>query len=174
MKPVSLINLSFYNEDEINIVSESQQKTFSSFEYMQKYIDKRLAYWSNIYDCKLKVDPDSIETLIVSEAQSVLKHVSDFMGVDYDRANSDLRDTEYIEARRFAMNICFMRKMGKSSIGRGLGVDHATVKYHIEKHKHLSETDKYYESRFIRTYEYVMEKIGGKFREDGSGQKVEL
>ena len=171
MKPVSLVNLSFFDEDDNNIVSESELKTFCDFEHMQIYIDKRRMYWSELYGQSIKVDPDSVETLIAEEAQTVLKHVCEFMGVDYAMASSDLRDTEYVEARRFAINICHMRKMGKSSIGKGLKLDHATVIYHINKHKNLNETDKYYESRFIQTYEYVMEKIGGNYREDGSGKK---
>lgn len=172
MKPITLVNLSFFDKDEINIVSESEQKTFHSFSFMQKYINERLSYWSELYGKKLKVDPDSIETLIIEEAQSVLKYVCEFSGVDYMKANSELRDIEYIEARRFAINICFMRKMGKSSIGKGLGIDHTTAIYHINKHKDLCKYDSEYESRYLNVYEFVMEKISGKFNEDGSGKKI--
>ena len=170
MKPVSLVNLSFFDEAENNIVSESEMKTFHSFKDMQTYIDKRRMFWSELYNKKLKVEPDSIQTFITEETEAVLRYVCEFMGVDFAMASSNLRDEVYIEARRFTMNICFMRKMGKSSIARGLKQDHATVIYHIKKHKHLSETDRYYEARFDKTYEYVMEKIGGNYREDGSGK----
>jgi len=170
MKPISLVNLSFFDEDDKNIVSESELKTFCDFEHMQTYIDKRKAYWADVYGQKIKVEPDSIETLITEETQAVLRHVCEIMGVDYAMASSDLRDTDYVEARRFAINICHMRKMGKSSIGKGLNMDHSNVIYHIKKHKNLNETDKYYESRFIQSYEYVMGKLGGNFREDGSGE----
>ena len=173
MKPITLVNLSFFDEDEINIVSESELKTFNSFDLMQIYIDNRKMFWSDVYKKKLKVEPDSIDTLITEETQSVLKHVCDLWGIEYAMASSDLRDTEYVEARRFAINICYMRKMGKSSIGKGLKMDHSNVIYHIKQHKYLSETDKYYESRFIQTYEYVMPKMGGNYREDGSGKLKE-
>lgn len=174
MKPISLVSLSFFDENDNNIVNETELKTFCDFEHMQIYIDKRRMYWADMYKQKIKVEPDSIETLITEEAKTVLRYVCEFLGIDFVMADSDLRDTEYVEARRFTINICYMRKMGKSSIGKGLKMDHSNVIYHINKHKNLTETDKYYESRFIQTYEYVMEKIGGNYREDGSGLKQEL
>jgi len=173
MKPISLVNLSFFDENENNIVSESELKTFHDFKHMQIYIGYRLTFWSELYNKKLKVEPNSIETLIAEESRTVLRYVCEFMGVDLAMASSDLRDTEYVEARRFAINICHMRKMGKSSIGKGLNMDHSNVIYHIKKHGSLIDTEKYYESRFIQTYEYVMEKIGGNYREDGSGKPKE-
>jgi len=172
MKPITLISLSLFDEDDNNVINEPVSITFYDFKDMQIYITDRKLYWSELLRRTLKVDPQSVETLITQEAKSVLHHVCEFMGVDYARASSDLRDTEYVEARRAAINICFIRKMGKSSIGKGLGMDHSSVIYHINKHKNLSETDKYYESRFIQTYEYVMEKMGGNFRDDGSGEKL--
>ena len=172
MKPITLISLSFFDEDNNHAVEEPAGMTFFDFKDMQLYITDRKLYWSELFQRSLKVDPQSVETLITQEAKAVLHHVCEFMGVDYARASSDLRDTEYVEARRAAINICFMRKMGKSSIGKGLGVDHATVIYHIKKHQNFIDTDKYYESRFIQTYEYAMERMGGNYREDGSGEPL--
>jgi len=173
MKPITLISLSLFGEDDNPAVEEPINTTFFDFKDMQLHITERKLYWSKVLKRPLKVDPQSVETLITQEAKAILHHVCEFMGVDYARASSDLRDTEYVEARRSAINICFMRKMGKSSIGKGLGMNHASVIYHINKHKDLSKTDKYYESRFIQTYEYAMEKMGGNYREDGSGEKLE-
>jgi len=173
-KPVSLVGLSFFDQSGNNVVSESETKTFHDFKTMQIYIDNRVAYWSDMFNEKLIVEPHSIETLIRSEAQAVLKYVCEFMQVDYKSALSESRDVEFIEARRFTINICHERKMFKSSIAKGLNVHHATVIYHINQFEKLSSTDKAYKKLFIDAYEFVMERIGGNFRNDGSGKLIKI
>ena len=49
MKPVTLVNLAFFDENEINVVSESEQKTFHSFEDMQTYINNMQVFWSELF-----------------------------------------------------------------------------------------------------------------------------
>ena len=171
MKPISLINISFFDKDKVISLEESTLITFRGerpFEDMQKHIEARRLYYSDLYQKDLQVDPDSIDTFTVDQAQTVLMRVCEFSGIDYTMAKSKMQDEEYVEARRFAINILKVRKMGNSAIARGLKLDHATVRYHIKQHANLSSVDDGYSKKYKNTYEYVMEKIGGLYSEDGS------
>lgn len=175
MKPISLINISFFDKDKIISIEESTLITFRGerpFEDMQKHIEARRMYYSELYKKELQVDPDSVDTFTIDQAQTVLRRVCEFLGIDYSMAKSKMQDEEYVEARRFAINLLKERKMGNSAIGRGLKIDHATVRYHIKKHGDLSSVDEVYSDRYKTAYEYVMPKIGGLYDENGSGEKL--
>lgn len=172
-KPVTLLNLIFFNKKGEFILNETISITFGKYEYMQIEIEERRKYWSEKFDMELTVNPDSQDTLTKSEAESVLIYVCKFLNVDFKLASTKMQDGDYIEARRYAINICKYRKMGNSSIGKALNLNHATIFYHIKKHEGFLKSEIGYAERYDKILDYVMSNVGGRFLEDGSGKKVE-
>lgn len=177
-RPVALNSLRFSDSDGNILVSEEYSIEFQNEVLANIYISKRHEYWQEIFNINLVVAPNMNETLWDIEIKSVIKLVARFFHISVRQLMNRRRMKENIEPRRFVVALCRERKKGYSMIARYLGYilkngdpDHATCVYHYKKHRDLYDTDREYRKRYEQCETYVYRIIGGRYSEDGSGEK---
>ena len=171
-KPVALNGIAFYTKKREHIVTESDAITFCDYDHMEKHIQARKKYWSELYDTELVLSADNNETIKEKQVLDILRLVCNRLGVDFKSARSKYRGEDEVEARRMTMAICHGRKLSKTIIGKSLGTDHANVKYHIGILNGLCEVDPKYQKTFLNIEDFVLSEIEGEFKEDGSGKNI--
>ena len=169
-KAIALNGITFYHTQGHRVVSEGCSLTFFSFEQMEIYIDARRLYWSELLDLELSLWPDHSETLVEKDILMVLSHVCNEIGVDFESAQSKYQGLEEVKARRMTVAICFSREVQQVTIAKVLDQDHSTIIHAIKTNKNLCETNTTYRTLYLEIEKCVMEKIGGRFLEDGSGK----
>ena len=168
-KAIALNGITFYHPQGHSVVAEGCSITFFTFEEMEKHIDDRRLYWSELLNLELSIWPDHSETLVEKDILKVLSHVCDKLGIDFESAQSRYQGGDEVKARRMAIAICITREVQKVTVAKVLKQDHSTISHAIKTNKNLCETNAMYRSLYLETEIYVMEKIGGRFLDDGSG-----
>lgn len=168
-KAIALNGITFYHTQGHSVVAEGCSITFFSFEQMEKYIDNRRLFWSELLNLELSIWPDHSETLVEKDILKVLNHVCDKLGTDFESAQSRYQGGEEVRARRMTVTICYSREVQQITIAKVLKQDHSTIVHAIKTNKNLCETNATYRAIYLETEKYVMEKIGGRFLEDGGG-----
>lgn len=145
-----------------SIVTEDYNLTFSNHNYCELFIQERYRYWKSVLGIELSIAEDSNDTLKEVETLKVLELVCEEIGVDYLHARSKSQKSEFVEARRFAINISWGRKVNKSTIGRALGIGHDTIIYHIKELTNLCKYDAIYRKQYLDLSESVMAIMNGE------------
>ncbi len=155
-RPVSLNSLIFSDKKGKSIVTEDYDLTFADKNYCELFIQDRYEYWKAVLEIDLVIAEDKNDTLKEIETQNILELVCKYTGVDYLQARSKSQKRKHVEARRFAMAISLGRKVNKSTIGRALGLDHATVLHHLTQLDNLCKFDAEERRQYMDLEDYVM------------------
>ena len=171
-KPISLNGITFYHTQGHEVVVEGFALTFYTYRQMEAFIQERKTYWSELLNLELLISPDNNETLIKSDIIRVLELVCDKMDVDYESACSKYQGGEEVEARRVTMGICFDQGLKKITISDALGINHSTALHHIKTLTDRCSVNAPYRKLYLDTKDYVLTRLNGRFKEDGSGEQL--
>jgi len=171
-RPVTLAGIAFCTMRGIPVVTESEIISFCDYEHMEKYIQSRKKYWSELFGEDLTISADSHQTLNKVQVIDILKLVCKKLGVDYNKTMTKYKGADVVEARRITMAICHKRHLPKRTIGKALRTDHTNTIYHINKNRDYCQIDKSYRKKFLDIEDSVLMEIGGMYSEDGSGKKI--
>ena len=170
-KAIALNGITFYHTQGHAVVTEGCFITFDTYEHMELYIQDRRIYWRDLLNLELTISPDNNETLLEKDVLKVLRLVCEKLGVDFDSAISKYQGCQEVEVRRFTIGICNNRKVQKTTIAKVLNLDHSTISHHTKTLMNLSKVDASYRKLFLDTEDYVMQKIGDRYMDDGSGKR---
>jgi len=151
-KPVSLNSLRFSDKNGATIVREDYAISFVDHEAMEKFIQNRHRFWTELYGTDLLIAPHSNETIQEIEIKKVFKLVAKHLKLSYLDVVSRSRKAKYIEARRIAINLCLGTGVMKTSIAEAMGYNHSTIIHHENKHKGYMEVDKVYNNLYHSIY----------------------
>lgn len=159
-RPWSLNSLKFSDENGELIVHEGHILTFGNEELAEKYVQRRLKYWSELLGMDLVISPSMNETLHEMEVVRVFKLTARFYNIPYRKMMSRSREKELVESRRVAINICKARGVQDAVITRMMKVNHATIVHHKKKFKDLCAYDKKLVKIFNDCDDYITEQLG--------------
>lgn len=156
------------------IVTEEFQTVFCNYNSLEKFINSRHAYWCELFDMNLKVDPKHNSTLNEMDILKVQVLVAEKMEIKMAELTSKSRNADLVEAKRFVVNICIGRGQLINTIARTLDYNHATIIHHRKQFANLYETDKHFRERYDIVEDYVLTSLNGRYKDDGSGEKINL
>ena len=170
-KPITLTSLRFYDSKGKFKVEDNSMYMFPDLDAAEIHIRDRHEHFEKLYKMELIISPDRNETL----EEVDVKRVFDYTGEYFDISNilGKTRIPYVVEARRQAIIICIERGLRAQVVSRAIGFNHATISHHQKIFKNLSKTEKGYYDRFLDVQDYVLVKLNGRFKEDGSGEKLD-
>lgn len=171
-KPISLNSLRFSDTKGNFIVQEEYSLTFSDFEKLETFIQARSAYWKEMYKMNLVITPNHNETLSRSDIFAIFMFTAKYFNIPQIDILKRTKKSEIIEARRYGIALCIERGIKPQHIAREIRYDHATIGHHRDLFYKFCDTEKGYHNTYMGLEEYVLEKLNGRFKEDGSGEKA--
>lgn len=171
-KPISLNSLRFSDKKGNFIVQEEYSITFSDFDKLELFIEKRRYYWKDLYKIDLVIAPDHNETLTRSDIFTVFMYTATYFKIPQSDILKHISKSEIIEARRYAIALCIERGIKPKHIANEIKFNHATIGHHRDKFYKFCDTEKGYHDVYLAYEDYVLTKLNGRFKEDGSGNKI--
>ena len=171
-KPINLFDIRFYDKDGNKIVREEYNIIFGSHDKAELFIGDRKRYWSELFGIELVIEPRQNETIEEIEIQKVFKLTAKKMGISERYVFHKTRSASIIDVRRVAIAICLEFGLSVSIIGHAIGFNHTTIIHHRKKFIGFCQHEPGYEDRYIQIKDYVLSKLNGSFKSDGSGEKL--
>lgn len=169
-KPITLTSVRFYDSKGKFIVGDNTMVSFGDIGKADVYIEALHRFYELMYKMELVISPDRNETIEEIDIHKVFGMTGDYFKIQDVLGRT--RVPFVIEARRYGIMICIERGLKPVAICRAIGYDHATISHHQKKFSGFCETEKGYHDRFLEVQDYVLTKLSGRFKEDGSGEKL--
>lgn len=173
-KPISLNSLRFSDIKGNFIVQEEYSLTFSDFEKLEMFIQSRAVYWKEMYEMELVLAPDHNETLSRSDIFAIFMFTATYFKIPQADILKHTKKSEIIEARRYAIALCIERGIKPKHVANEIKFDHATVGHHRDLFYKFCDTEKGYHDIYMAFEEFILTKLNGRFKEDGSGEKIKV
>lgn len=170
-KPINLMSIRFSDINGRQVVREEYNTIFRTHELAELFIEERREYWQKLFDMKLKIDPYRNETIEEIEIQKLFKLTAKAMNIDPKFVLRRTRDADIIEVRRISIAICGEFGLSPSNIGRAINMNHTTIIHHRKRFFDLCRLEPGYEDRYNEIRDNVLNKLNGKFMDDGSGKE---
>jgi chromosomal replication initiation ATPase DnaA len=158
-RPISLSSIKFSNKEGELIIDDGCTLTFGNEEFAERYIQERYKYWKEVLMVDLVIAPEMGETMREIEVVKVFKLVARFYNILYRTMISKSRESELVEARRAAINICKERKVQDAVINRVLKVSHSVIIYHKNRFKELYKMEPKLARAYDKCEDYVNENM---------------
>lgn len=169
-KPITLTSVQFYDSKGRFIIGDNSMVSFGDIDKAEVYIEGLHKYYEAMYKMELVISPNRNETLEEIDIHKVFEMTGDYFKIQNVLGRT--RVPFVIEARRYGIMICLERGLKPSAIEKAIGYDHATIGHHKKKFYHFCDTEKGYHDIFLEAQDYVLTKLNGRFKEDGSGKKI--
>jgi len=157
--PITLNSLTFSDEKGNMVVQESYGLIFNNIKTVEIFIQERYKYWKNTLNRKLVLAPDHNETIDELGIRRVFELTAEAYGLKPDAIFSRSRKAPLIEARRFAIAICFEVGQSLTNIKNAVGYSHANVIHHRDKFNELCENEYGYLDKYLGLNEVVLNKL---------------
>ena len=171
-KPISLNTLRFTDKKGIFVIEIQIGIVYGDYAKMEIEIAFIKKHYESLYNMELLIEANRNETLTRSDIHAVFMFTAPYLQVPQVDILRKIRKRHIVEARRFAVAICLERGLKPAAIENVIKFDHATIIHHHNIFKDLCKVESGYEDRFIELQEYVLTKLNGRFKEDGSGEKL--